>query len=159
MCRGAWQATVHGVTRVWHDLDYKSPPKWGQSANLSLSWDRWLLNWSLISAPQVKCPWQKNKKILCLVTTSIILDMVAMSMYCSDLFLWEALLTESYSCFYESMSMSMLRTCFLLTTSSPYLSIAGYSLRPIPASHYWSRTPPKKTHRLRDSQSNWLNLS
>ena len=24
--RGAWQATVHGVTRVWHDLVTKQPP-------------------------------------------------------------------------------------------------------------------------------------
>ena len=26
MDRGAWQATVHGVTRVRHDLATKSPP-------------------------------------------------------------------------------------------------------------------------------------
>ena len=28
MDRGAWQATVHGVTRVRHDLVTKSPPPW-----------------------------------------------------------------------------------------------------------------------------------
>ena len=26
MDKGAWQATVHGVTRVWHDLPNKLPP-------------------------------------------------------------------------------------------------------------------------------------
>ena len=26
MDRGAWQATVHGVTRVGHDLETKPPP-------------------------------------------------------------------------------------------------------------------------------------
>ena len=26
MDRGAWQATIHGVTRVGHDLVTKSPP-------------------------------------------------------------------------------------------------------------------------------------
>ena len=30
--RGAWQATVHGVTRVRHDLEAKSPP------TRSISW-------------------------------------------------------------------------------------------------------------------------
>ena len=33
MDRGAWQARVHGVARVSHDLATKSPPpKWGQSS-------------------------------------------------------------------------------------------------------------------------------
>ena len=34
MDRGAWQATVHGVARIGHDLETKPPPwlpegKWG----------------------------------------------------------------------------------------------------------------------------------
>ena len=28
MDRGVWQATVHGVTRVRHDLETKPPPTW-----------------------------------------------------------------------------------------------------------------------------------
>ena len=28
MDRGAWRATVHGVTRVGHELATKSPPPW-----------------------------------------------------------------------------------------------------------------------------------
>ena len=28
MDRGAWQATVHGITRVGHDLATKPPPPW-----------------------------------------------------------------------------------------------------------------------------------
>ena len=33
MDRGAWQARVHGVARVSHDLAIKPPPpKWGQSS-------------------------------------------------------------------------------------------------------------------------------
>ena len=35
MDRGAWQDTVHGVTRVGHDLATKPPPRSGQQlANL-----------------------------------------------------------------------------------------------------------------------------
>ena len=29
MDKGAWQATVHGVTRVRHDFTYKPPPPHG----------------------------------------------------------------------------------------------------------------------------------
>lgn len=34
------------------------------TANLSISWDRYLLNWSLISASQAKSSWQRNMKYL-----------------------------------------------------------------------------------------------
>ena len=32
MDRGAWRATVRGVTRVGHDLETKPPPKWKDAA-------------------------------------------------------------------------------------------------------------------------------
>ena len=35
MDRGAWRATVHGVTRVRHDLATKPPAIWGQDPAFS----------------------------------------------------------------------------------------------------------------------------
>ena len=40
MGRGAWQATVHGVTRVGHDLLTKSPPQHKEG------WNYRILNYS-----------------------------------------------------------------------------------------------------------------
>ena len=31
--RGIWQATVHGITRVRHDLATKAPPPWWYKSN------------------------------------------------------------------------------------------------------------------------------
>ena len=35
MDRGAWQATVHGVTRVGHELATKPPPPYNNKQNIS----------------------------------------------------------------------------------------------------------------------------
>ena len=48
MDRGAWQATVRGVTRVGHDLVTKPPPPW---TNITIESPSFTLGFTLVHFP------------------------------------------------------------------------------------------------------------